>query len=206
MPFYAEPVIRALNHQGKSRLTTILGVLSGAVGQGFDGDGTPPRRGQEGGHRRLWWFETPLAELPPGVMELPKAAYRAIEATRERTKPAPTQTVPPRIRIEGGLVRATYIEQIDSGTEGVLVPPNGAHIIPDQWGPGINAILSVDATGLTFEKPQGVGNETVTVTLDSAGNWSLSVRPTRYPINLIYFAETEIGNYIDESKLVPKTR
>ncbi len=205
MPIYAEVVTREPNHRGKPRLTTALGSLPGAVGRGFDGDGTPPRRGKEGGHRRLWWFETALpTPLPVGVVLLPEPAYNAIAETRERTKPLPPPTVPPRIRIEEGLVRATYIEQLNSGTTGTLLPPNKARIILDQWGQGINAVLSVDAGGPTFENPADAEDEVVTVALDAAGNWTLSTAPSEYPVHLIYFAETEIGNYTDESKLIPK--
>ncbi len=205
MAIYAEPVTREPNHRGKPRLTTVLGALPGAVGRGFDGDGTPPRRGQEGGHRRMWWFDTPLpTPLPVGVVLLPEPAYLAIEATRERTKPLPPPTVPPRIRIQEGSVHATYIEQLDSGTAGALVPPNGALIVLNQWDEEIDAVLSADGGGPTFESPVDAGGQAVTVSLDAAGNWSFSARPTRYPVHLIYFAETEIGRYTDGSKLVPE--
>lgn len=205
MATYAEPVTRAPNHRGKPRLTTALGTLPGAVGRGFDGDGTPPRRGQEGGHRRLWWFETALpTPLPIGTVLLPEAAYNAIEATRERTKPLPPPTVPPRIRIKEGMVRATYVEQLDSGTSGTLAPPNGARIVLDQWDEEIDALLSADAGGPTFEPPEDADGDVVSVSLDAAGNWALSAAPSAFPVHLIYFAETEIGRYVDGSKLVPE--
>ena len=206
MPIYAEPVTRAPNHRGKPRLTTVLGGLPDAVGRGFDGDGTPPRRGKEGGHRRLWWFETPLvAPLPPSVVELPEAAYNAIERTRERTKPLPPPRVPPRIHIEGGVVRATYIERLDSGTSGTIAPPNGARIVLDQWDEEIDALLSADSGGVpSFEPPEDAEGDVVSVSLDTAGNWALSAAPSAFPVHLIYFAETEIGNYTDSSKLVPE--
>lgn len=96
MPIYTEPVIRAPNHRGKPRLTTVLGNLPGAVGRGFDGDGIPPRRKQENGHSRVWWFKTPLDELPPGVVEITDAAYTSIDEERERTKPVPPPPRPPQ--------------------------------------------------------------------------------------------------------------
>ncbi|KKM80333.1 hypothetical protein LCGC14_1340890 [marine sediment metagenome] len=205
MPYYAEPVIRRPNHRGKPRLTTMLGSLPGAVGRGFDGDGTPPRRGKEGGHRRLWWFKTALPiPLPIGVVLLPEPAYNAIVETRERTKPFLPPTVPPRIRIEEGLVRAIYIEQLNSGTSGIITPPNAARIILDQWDEEIDAVVSADYGSPTFEAPRDVDDEVVTASFDAGGNWSLSSRPTVYPIHLIYFAETEIGNYVDSSKLLPE--
>ena len=206
MPFYAEPVVRHPNHRGKPRLATVLGDLPGAVGRGFNGDGTPPRRGQEGGHRRLWWFETALpTPLPMDVVVVPEPAYLAILEIRERTKPLPPPIVPPRIRIEEGLVRATYIELISTGQSGTITPPNNARIILDQWDEEIDAVVSADNNGSpTFEAPRGPGNEVVTTSFDTNGNWSLSARPARYPIHLIYFAETEIGNYVDSSKLLPE--
>lgn len=206
MPLYAELVTRRPNHRGKPRLTTALGELPGATGRGFDGDGTPPKRGQEGGHRRLWWFEIPLpTPLPVGVVELPQVAYDAIEEIRERTKPLPSPTIPPRIHIQEGLVRATYIELISTGQSGTVTPPNNARIILDQWDEEIDAVVSASSGGSpTFEAPRGAGNQVVTTSFDASGNWSLSSRPTVYPIHLIYFAETEIGNYVDSSKLVPE--
>ncbi len=206
MPLYAEVVDRKLNRRGKPRLMTVIGGLPGVVGRGFDGNGTTPRRGQESGRRRLWWSERPLPiPLPPGVVELPEAAYDVIVEIRERTKPLPLPTVPPRIVIEEGLVRATYIELISTGTSGTITPPNSARIILDQWDEEIDAVVSASDNGTpTFEAPRGAGNEVVTTSFDTNGNWSLSARPARYPIHLIYFAETEIGNYVDSSKLLPE--
>lgn len=204
MPIYAEFVTRIPNHRGKLRLTTQLGALPDAVGRGFDGNGTPPRRGQESGHRRLWWFETALpTPLPVGIVLLPEVAYQAIETIREQTKPLPPPIIPPRIRIEEGLVRATYIELISTGQSGTITPPNKARIILDQWDEEIDAVVSADNNGSpTFEAPRGTGNQVVTTSFDASGNWSLSSRPARYPIHLIYFTETEIGNYVDSSKLL----
>lgn len=220
MPLYIEPVIRAPNSHGKLRLVTVLGHLPGAVGRGFDGDGIPPKRkpfynqletgpnsqpiGSD--RRRIWWFEEPL-ELPwpPGVALLPQAAYDAIDLVREATKPLPPPTVPQRITITGGLVRATYFEQLNSGTAGTVTAPNNARIILDQWDDEIDAVVSADLNGIpTFESPKATNNAVVTATLDTSGIWSLNLRPTRYPIHLIYVAETEIGNYIDDSKLIPE--
>ncbi len=92
MPLYTEPVRREPNSHGKLRLVTVLGRLPGAVGRGFDGDGTPPRRGrnEEAGRRRVWWFPDPLPlPLPDGAKTLSPGAYTALETTREATKPVP---------------------------------------------------------------------------------------------------------------------
>ncbi len=206
MPIYAEIVDRKLNHRGKPRLMTVVGLLPGVVGLGFDGNGTPPKRGQEAGRKRFWRSEVALPlPFPPGVVELPESAYLAIEQIREATKPLPPPIIPPRIRIQEGLVRATYIERLDSGTSGTITPPNSARIILDQWDEEIDAVVSASGNGTpTFEAPRGAGNQVVTTSFDASGNWSLSSRPARYPIHLIYFAETEIGNYIDSSKLLPE--
>ena len=241
MPYYAEPVTREPNHRGRLRLTTVLGSLPGAVGRGFDGDGTPPKRGrnEEAGHRRMWWFETPLpTPLPVGVVLLPEPAYLAIEATRERTKPLPPPTIPPRFVIQKGLVRATYFERLDSGTGGQITPPNSSRIILDQWDYGIDAILATDFGGVpsggagepasaepdadpsdvgrdivsgggaearaSLASPVDADGDVVVAALDTAGNWAISAEPVAYPIHLIYFAETEIGNYVDDSKLIPE--
>ncbi len=112
--------------------------------------------------------------------------------------------VPPRIQTEGGLVRAIYTEQIDAGVSGTVAPPNKARIITDQWDPGTSAALSVNISRLAIESPEDSEGDPVTATLSVAGGWVLSAAPTVYPLYLLYFAETEIGNYTDESKLVPK--
>ena len=89
MALYTEPVVRAANTKGKARLTTVLGHLPGAVGHGFDGNGTPSRRGQPEEGRRIWRFETPLDVLPQGVIEITEAQYAAISAIRKATRPVP---------------------------------------------------------------------------------------------------------------------
>ena len=205
MAIYMEPVVYAPNHRGRLRLVSALRNLGG-ISRGFDLDGHSPEPGKESGRRRVWWFEEPLEPpWPPGVVLLPQTAYDAIELVREATKPLPSPTVPQRIIIEGGLVRATYFEQLNSGTAGTITPPNNARIILDQWDDEIDAVVSTDNNGIpTFESPQGTGNQVVTASLDITGVWSLSSRPTIYPVHLIYVAETEIGNYMDDSKLIPE--
>ena len=68
----------------------------------------------------------------------------------------------------------------------------------------IDAVLSADASGPSFEAPEDADGDVVTVTLDTAGTWAFSAAPSAYPVWLIYFAETEIGNYTDDSKLIPE--
>ncbi len=92
MPYYTEPVRREPNHRGKLRLITLLGHLPGAESLGFDGDGTPPKRGhnEEGGRKRAWRFSKPLrTPLPDGVETLSEQTYMALKSTREATKPVP---------------------------------------------------------------------------------------------------------------------
>ncbi len=110
MPYYTEPVTRAPNHRGKLRLTTVLGHLPGAVGHGFDGDGTPPRRGQEAGEKRIWFFEDALDELPDGVAAITPQKYTSIKAIRDATKPIPVEPEP---RIDRLAVLEARIEALE---------------------------------------------------------------------------------------------
>lgn len=86
--FYTEPVKREPNNRGRPRLVSILAGLPGAIHHGFDGDGTPPKRGGEAGHTRLWEFPTALsAPLPDGVVELAKMQFDQAIADREAARP-----------------------------------------------------------------------------------------------------------------------
>lgn len=90
MPYYSEPAKREPNYRGKPRLVSVLANLPGAQGYGFDGDGTPPKRGEEVGRFRLWRFVRALsAPLPDGVAQLTKTAFDAAIADREAAKPVP---------------------------------------------------------------------------------------------------------------------
>ena len=197
MPLYAEPVVRKANSHGKLRLVTALGKLPGAVGRGFDGDGTPPRRGrnEEAGRRRVWWFPESLdPPWPPGVAVLPQAAYDALSAVREQTKPVP---------VEVSVVRATYFETIGAGTDGRIAPPNSASIVLDQWDAGVDALASTGADGWPdLLSPLTDGGKVVTATLDMDGNWGFSGAPATYPAFLIYVAEGPEDRVTDRSRML----
>ncbi len=93
--YYAEPVKREPNHRGKLRLVSVLANLPGARGHGFDGDGTPPKRGSEVGHCRFWEFETALpTPLPDGVTKLTQATFDKAIADREAAKPVALEPQP----------------------------------------------------------------------------------------------------------------
>ena len=96
MPLYTEPFLRnAKSPRGKPRISTVLGGLPGAVGRGFDGDGTPSKRGRPETGRRIWFFEKSLRTLPEGVKKITRAQYDAIDTTREQTRPVPPPPPPP---------------------------------------------------------------------------------------------------------------
>ena len=197
MPLYTEPVIREPNHRGKLRLVTELGKFPGAVGRGFDGDGTPPKRGrnEEAGRRRVWWFPEPLRPpWSPGVAVLPQAAYDALSAAREQTKPKP---------VEVPVVRATYFEPIGAGTDGRIAPPNSAGIVLDQWEAGVDALASTGADGWPdLLSPLTEQGDVVTATLDMDGNWGFSGAPATYPVFLIYVAEGPEERLMDRSRMI----
>ncbi len=93
MAYYAESIKRGPNHRGRPRLVTVLGNLPGAVGHGFDGDGTP-----NGATVRLWEFaEVLLGPLSDGVTKLTAAAFNKAVADREAAKPEPLPEPPPRV-------------------------------------------------------------------------------------------------------------
>ena len=76
--FYTEPVRREPNRYGRPRLVTVLGNLPGAVGHGFDGNGTPT-----GATVRLGEFANALRRpLPAGVTKLSKSMFDNCHAAR----------------------------------------------------------------------------------------------------------------------------
>lgn len=94
--FYTEIVKRELNDHGKPRLVSVLAEQPGAVPAGFDGDGTPPKRGAEVGRVRFWEFPKALrAPLPDGVTKLTTAVFDTGIADREAAKPAAPEPVAP---------------------------------------------------------------------------------------------------------------
>ena len=196
MPLYVELVRREPNSHGKLRLVTVLGHLPGAVGRGFDGGGTPPRRGrnEEAGRRRVWWFPEPLKPpWPPGVAVLPQQAYDALERVREQTKPVP---------VEVPVVRATYFETIGAGTGGRIEPQNSSSIVLDQWDAGVDALASTGDGWTDRLSPLTEGGDMVTATLDLDGNWGFSGTPVTYPVFLIYVAEGLEERLIDRSRML----
>lgn len=96
MHYYTEPIKREPNRRGRPRLVSVLGHLPGAVGSGFDGDGTPPKRGEEAGRCRLWEFAEALPDpLPDGVAKVTSTAFDQAIADREAAKPVPEPEVVP---------------------------------------------------------------------------------------------------------------
>lgn len=91
-PFYAEIIKREPNHRGKPRLVSVLAELPGALHHGFDGDGTPPKRGKEATRVRFWEFPKALTTpLPDGVAKLTKTVFNKGIADREAAKPVAPQ-------------------------------------------------------------------------------------------------------------------
>ncbi len=97
--YYSETVKREPNRRGKPRLVSVLADLPGVQHHGFDGDGTPPKRGEEAGHSRLWEFPTALpTPLPDGVTKLTKTRFDKAVVDREAAKPVPPPPPPPTER------------------------------------------------------------------------------------------------------------
>jgi len=83
---------------GRLRLVTVLGELPGAIGHGFDGDGTP-----KGATVRIWEFAQPLTvPLSDDIKTVSSVEFDNLVTDREALKPiAPVQKE--RDRLEDAL-------------------------------------------------------------------------------------------------------
>ena len=120
--YYSESAKRELNYRGKPRLVSVLADLPGALHHGFDGDGTPPKRGDEAGHQRLWEFTKALpTPLPDGVAKLTKTAFNKAIADREATRPIPPPPPPPTPQEQARVRALAAIEAIKDTEVGAIL-------------------------------------------------------------------------------------
>ena len=106
--------------------------------------------------------------------------------------------------LEGIDVKVLWFEQINSGTSGSFSAPTGGTIELDQWGGGVDVLVSEISAGIpTFESVVDSDGVTVSGTLDVAGNWTISGSPTGYPIALIYVYSVDLVDLDSTKALEP---
>jgi hypothetical protein len=90
--------------------------------------------------------------------------------------------------LEDTYVKATWFEQVDSGTSGTIsAPVTSATFLLNEWSAGVDALASKMDTGVpTFESPVTAGGTVITATLDGSGNYTLSDTPDAYPVAVVY--------------------
>lgn len=112
-------------------------------------------------------------------------SYGHIQALKDRVE-----------RVENKNVRAAWIESISEGTTGILTPPEGATIIKNQWGPGLNGVTTTLEFGKpTYQTPVDADGNMVTVELHADGEWTLSSKPLQMPIGIIYIYTCRLQDF-----------
>lgn len=89
--------------------------------------------------------------------------------------------------VEDTYVKASWFEQVDSGTTGTVALPTGATIVLDEWAGGVDALASTMSGGIpTYNSPTTSLLVKITATLDGSGNYTLSGTPSAYPVAVVY--------------------
>ncbi|MBF0549255.1 MAG: hypothetical protein HQK60_01845 [Deltaproteobacteria bacterium] len=109
--------------------------------------------------------------------------------------------------LESKYVRAEFYATITAGTTGSITASSitstpGATFVLDQFGDGVDAVLSTVDSGLvTFTTPTTVGGAPIAATFDGLGNYVLSGTPSSYPVALIFIYRCQFINYNDAMSL-----
>lgn len=100
-------------------------------------------------------------------------------------------------------VKTTFFEQINSGLSGTITPPASATIDLDEFGGGVDAVVSKMSGGFpTYEIATESDDTPITATLNDDGEWAISGTPSAYPVALIYAYRVAIGNFDHTKSLV----
>ena len=99
--------------------------------------------------------------------------------------------------LENEHVKARWFYEIGTGTSGTITPPSGGTILLDQWGMGVDAVVSTVTHGMPpdFVLARTAGGVVISATLDVEGNWTLSGTPAAYPVALIYAYQVKFKDF-----------
>lgn len=93
-------------------------------------------------------------------------------------------------------VRTTRFASIGAGTGGAVTLPPNAVVVLDDFGGGIDAVVStIAAARPTFSHAVTVTGAIVTTSFDAAGNYSFSGAPSAYPVALVYRVRQKLSEF-----------
>ena len=100
--------------------------------------------------------------------------------------------------LEGKNVRTTRFFTISSGTSGTITIPTGNTIILDDFGDGVDALVTPSSGGRpSNSSARTAGGIAIATTFDAAGNYVLSGTPVAYPICLVYRSRISLKDYVE---------
>lgn len=104
--------------------------------------------------------------------------------------------------LEDTYVKASWFEQVNSGTTGTVTLPAGATIVLDEWAGGVDALASAMSGGIpTYISPTTSLLVKITATLDGSGNYTLSGTPSAYPVAVVYVYKVSLKD-LDITKVL----
>ena len=93
-------------------------------------------------------------------------------------------------------VRTTRFASIGAGTGGAVTLPASATVILDDFGGGVDAVITTLSAGRpTFSHAFTAAGDIVTTSFDGAGNYALSGAPSAYPVALVYRVRQKLSEF-----------
>jgi len=98
----------------------------------------------------------------------------------------------------GGIyVRAQWFQEISSGTTGTITNvPEGAEVVLDTFGGGVDALISGISNSLPdLTSVKTSGNTVIATTLNSSNQYALSGTPSAYPVAIVYTYQVQLASF-----------
>lgn len=100
--------------------------------------------------------------------------------------------------LEAKYVRTTRFTEVGSGTSGQSTVAFGSTIVLDDFGGGVDALVTDISGGLpVYEHVYTAQGELITAEFDALGNYTLSGTPAAYPVALVYRVRTPLIHFDD---------
>lgn len=95
-------------------------------------------------------------------------------------------------------VRSTRFSTISSGTNGTIAIPQEQLVILDDFGGGVDAIITTIENGRpTNSSAKTIDGIVIATTFDAGGNYTLTGTPSSYPVAIIYRVRQKYALYND---------